>query len=41
MKRVAWKLGVILAVSVLRLIDPILPIVKQIPRGDSAAGPQR
>jgi len=41
MERIAWKLGVVLAVSVLRLIDSILPGVKQIRRGGPAAGPQR
>jgi hypothetical protein len=41
MERIAWKLGVVLAVSLLRLIDSILPGVKQIRRGGPAAGPQR
>jgi hypothetical protein len=41
MKRVAWKLGLVLAVSVLRLIDSILPGAKQIRRGDPGTGPQR
>ena len=40
MGRIAWKLGVVLAVSVLRLIDSILP-GKRIRRGGPAAGPQR
>jgi len=39
MKRLAWKLGVLLALSVLRTIDSILPGAKQIRRG--AADPQR
>jgi hypothetical protein len=38
MKRLAWKLGVVLVVSMLRLIDSILPGAKQIRRG--AADPQ-
>jgi hypothetical protein len=41
MGRIAWKLGVVLAVSVLRLIDSILPGVKQIRCRDRATGPQR
>ena len=38
MKRVAWKLGIVLAVSVLRLIDSMAPGAKQVSRGDAAAG---
>ena len=38
MKRVAWKLGIVLAVSVLRLIDSMAPGAKQVSRGNAAAG---
>jgi hypothetical protein len=38
MKRVAWKLGIVLAVSVLRLIDSMALGAKQVSRGDAAAG---
>ena len=38
MTRIAWKLCVVLVVSVLRLIDSILPGAKQIRRRDPAAG---
>jgi hypothetical protein len=38
MTRVAWKLGIVLAVSVLRLIDSMAPGAKQVSRGDAAAG---
>jgi len=41
MKRVAWKLGIVLAVSVPRLIDSMAPGAKQVSRGDADAAAGR